>query len=120
MKKQITKEVFIENLKWILKYREMTSAELARKINVSPTTVSMWLTGKSLPRMELLDLIAEALDVDVFDLVYSNEEKKRHFNNVRQAMGLPITTISLNDEYSDEEIKDIEKFAKFLIWKRNN
>lgn len=51
--------------------RNMTQAELAKKLNIQQTAVSMWETGKSLPRTELLPKIAEILNCKIDDL-FSN------------------------------------------------
>ena len=52
-------ETFSKNLAELLKNNNINQKELAKKIGVSPSTVSMWVTGNSSPRMDLLEKIAE-------------------------------------------------------------
>ncbi|MBR6678540.1 MAG: helix-turn-helix domain-containing protein [Oscillospiraceae bacterium] len=52
--------------------KNMTQAQLAEKIDVSPKTVSKWETCKGLPDITLLDPLAAALDVSVMELMSGN------------------------------------------------
>lgn len=49
--------------------KNMTQAELAGLIDVSPKTVSKWETGKGLPDISLLEPLAVALSVSVIELM---------------------------------------------------
>lgn len=53
----------------IRKSRNMTQEELASRLNVSRTAVTMWETGQSLPRTELLPRLAEILGCTVDELL---------------------------------------------------
>jgi len=58
-------EIFINTLKELLAKNNMTRKELAEKLEIRPSTVSMWMNGGSMPRMELLDKIAELFHIPV-------------------------------------------------------
>lgn len=117
-------EIFIDNLKRLLEENHVTSQEFARAIGVSPSTVSMWLTNKSLPRMDLLDKIADYFDIDVVDLYFDNSKRSEHIAKIRQAMKLPThshATLAAHfaeDEYSESELEEIRQFAEFVKSKR--
>lgn len=114
--------IFVENLKSLLDSKKMTYADFANKIGVGASTVSMWMTGKSLPRMELLDKIADLFNVEVADLYFDRSKQDEHIKNVRKAMGLP-TTIAAHfdgDEYTEEELEEIRQFAEFVKSKRKD
>ena len=49
--------------------KNMTQDDLAKKLNVSRTTVTMWENGKSNPNIHMLKKIAESLDCKVEDLI---------------------------------------------------
>lgn len=66
-------EIFIENLNKYLNAVNMTYSELADKLNVSKSTVSMWINKKSLPRMEILDKIADLFNVSTANLLVDNK-----------------------------------------------
>lgn len=56
-------------IKQLRERKNMTQAELAEKIDVSPKTVSKWETAHGLPDISLLDSIAAALGVSVMELI---------------------------------------------------
>ena len=58
--------------------KNMTQAQLADKIGVSPKTVSKWETAKGLPDISLLDGLAAALDVSVMELLSGNRVENRN------------------------------------------
>lgn len=59
-------------------YKNMTQAQLADKIGVSPKTVSKWETAKGLPDISLLDGLAAALEVSVMELLSGNRVENRN------------------------------------------
>lgn len=56
-------------IKQLRENKNMTQAELAEMINVSPKTISKWETAKGLPDISLLDSIADALDISIMELI---------------------------------------------------
>jgi len=56
-------------IKFLREQKNMTQAELANKIGVSPKTVSKWETAKGLPDISLLESLAGALSVSVIELM---------------------------------------------------
>ena len=62
------KELFIKNLKRILKEKNCMASELAQGINVRKSTVSNWMNGLSLPRMEKVNEICGFLGVERSEL----------------------------------------------------
>lgn len=51
----------------------MTQIELADKLSISRTTISMWETGDSLPRADKLLQLAKILDCTVDELLNKHE-----------------------------------------------
>ena len=58
--------------------KNMTQAQLADNIGVSPQTVSKWETAKGLPDISLLDGLAAALEVSVMELLSGNRVENRN------------------------------------------
>ncbi len=56
-------EFFKNKLKELLKQRNMTYREFGEAMNLKPSTISMWNSGRSLPRMDVLEKIAEYFNV---------------------------------------------------------
>lgn len=98
--------IFTENLKRLINSNNMTRAEFAQKIDVSASTVSMWFSGKSSPRMDLLDKIADLFKIEVAEL-YVDRTKTN---------AAPITLAAHFDgnEYTEEDLEEIRQFAEFV------
>ena len=62
-----------ENIKTFRKQRGLTQEELAIRVNVVRQTVSKWEKGQSVPDADLLEKIAEVLEIPVSQLL--GEEK---------------------------------------------
>ena len=62
----------LNRLKIALVERQKTARWLAKELNKSETTVSRWVTNTVQPSLEQLYEIAEALDMDVKELINSN------------------------------------------------
>lgn len=59
-------------IKRLREMKNMTQAQLAEKIDVSPKTISKWETQRGLPDLSLLDALAAALGVSVMELMSGN------------------------------------------------
>ena len=68
-----------ENIKNFRKERGLTQEELAIRVNVVRQTVSKWEKGQSVPDADLLQKIAEVLEVTVSQLL--GEEKEMEQRN---------------------------------------
>jgi len=58
------KEVFSKNLCQAVKESDLNFAKLAKRINVTKATMSMYAHAKALPSLETFLLICNALDVN--------------------------------------------------------
>mgnify|MGYP000927866827 FL=1 len=61
-------------IKAVLAEKGKTNNWLAETLNMNRTTVSKWCTNQMQPTVETLYEIAEALDVDVRELLVSNKK----------------------------------------------
>ena len=60
-------------IKAVLAEKGITNIWLAEKLGMNRTTVSKWCTNEMQPTVDSLFKIAEALDVDVRELLVSNK-----------------------------------------------
>ena len=67
-------------IKRLREFKNMTQAQLAEQIDVSPKTVSKWETAKGLPDISLLDPLAAALGVSVMELLSGNTVVNRNIS----------------------------------------
>lgn len=79
--------MFFENLNKILKKRNMTGAELARKLNLSSGIYTHWKNGK-IPNGDTLIEIAKELDISVdwlLDLTDQTQDEQELLSFYRKA-----------------------------------
>ena len=74
-----------ENIKIFRKERGLTQEELAIRVNVVRQTVSKWEKGQSVPDADLLQKIAEVLEVSVSQLL-GQEREMEHRNEVAEQL----------------------------------
>lgn len=60
--------------------KNLTQAELAYMIDVSPKTISKWETSKGLPDISLLEPLAGALSVSVIELMSGHEVDNKNIS----------------------------------------
>ena len=65
----------MNNIKTIRDKIGMTQKQLSELLGVSRASVAMWETGKSMPRADMLPLIAASLGCTIDDL-YADEPEK--------------------------------------------
>jgi putative transcriptional regulator len=63
-------------LKAVLAEKGKTNLWLAGHLKMNKTTISKWCTNKAQPNIETFNEIAEALKVDVHELIVSNKGLK--------------------------------------------
>lgn len=65
----------INRLKVVLAEKKRTNKWLAEQLGKDQATVSKWCTNTSQPTLEMLIKIADALEVDIKELLYSTANK---------------------------------------------
>ena len=82
MSEEYYRTVFMENLNFYLSFRQKKQSDLCKDLNLSKSTVSSWCTGKKIPRMDKIELLANYLKIDKSDLI---EERKTSESSVPNA-----------------------------------
>ena len=68
-------DVFGKNLKFYRKKKQLTIADLANKLNIGKSTISSWENGKHSPDIEMINTIADILNISVDTLLGRNKNK---------------------------------------------
>lgn len=103
--------------KMIRKYRKannMTQKELGLKIGVKHNTISSYENGTNEVEQNMLFRLANALNISINDLFPQKEELEEQND---------IDTIAAHhdrEEWTEEELEEIEKFKEFVRMKRKN
>lgn len=69
-----TRDVFSKNFSALFESAGITQIDFAKAIGVSRGLVSLWLHGRSFPRADMLEKIAQYFRIPVSDLVYLKGE----------------------------------------------
>lgn len=96
---------FLINLDYLLTVNKMSRSELARKIEIAPSTINAWYT-KDYKGITLKNLVklSKCFDVTIEDLVNGD-----------------IRSLSFtSDNYSDSELKAIKDFSDYIKRSRDN
>ena len=67
-------------IKQLREIRNLTQAELAKRIGISSKTVSKWETAKGLPDISLLQPLAQALGISVIELMNGEQITNRNIS----------------------------------------
>lgn len=72
-----SREVFKKNLAYYMDLAGVNQVELAKAVDVSKSTVSTWLSGRSYPRIDVIQKVADVLNCETDNLVAENTETVR-------------------------------------------
>lgn len=78
--------MFAENLKTIRTAKGYTQEELAIKVKVVRQTISKWEKGMSVPDADILSKLAEALEVDVSELLGVEIKSVENINEIAELL----------------------------------
>lgn len=118
-----------DNIKELMRAKKVTSKELAEITGVTPTHISYIINNRRQPSLDLVEKIAAILDVSVNELF--NSESSESSNNETKIMDdinkivekNKIETIAAHfdgEEFTKEDLKDIEQFIKFVAARKKN
>lgn len=108
--------MFNENLKALRKQKGYSQEELAIKLNVVRQTVSKWEKGLSVPDVEMLQSIADILEVNVSQLLDSqipNEEE--HGDLLAEQMAKIAEQMAIKNQRSGKIWKIIKRILIIIL-----
>ena len=79
MSDELQKRIFSENLKRLMEEQNLTQADVAKSIGVSPQTFNTWVRGIALPRMGKIQRLADYFRVDKSDLLEETANNKKTY-----------------------------------------
>ena len=71
------KQLFSENLRYWLKVKDKTQADLSRYMGVSSATASDWCHGNKMPRTDKIQSICSWLGLELTDLLEEIDQDKK-------------------------------------------
>ena len=100
-------DIFSKRLRYYLNKYDITQVELSKQLGVGTTSVYNWCNGIKIPRMDKIDAMCKIFDCKRSDLM---EESKEYTTLAAHFAG---------DDFTREELEEIEQFARFVKSKRN-
>lgn len=102
-----------ENMKKLREKFDLTQQELADIAGVTNKAVSAWESGISEPRMGAIEKISQR-----FGIKKSNIIEEGGMDNLAQDVPLTIAAHFEGDEFTEEELKEIMEYAKYIKSRR--
>ena len=109
------KEIMGRNIKRLIKQREITAARLAEIVGVSTATISDWSNGKTYPRIDKIEAMAEYFGVSKSDLVEDPDKVSTADEPVLMAAHWGLDISGLPDEDRHRVIDRAKAYIEGLI-----
>lgn len=100
------KEIMSSNLKRLMNERNLSQAELSRRLGFKTSTLGDWISGKSYPRIDKIEKMANYFNVEKSALIEPYKSQNNFYHEVIQipligeiACGEPITAIENVETY---------------------
>lgn len=95
---------FIKNLDYLLEKKEMKKSDLAREINVAPSTISAWYNGKyEKVSLQVLKKLSNYFNVTMDELVNDDLSNDNE-----------IKLVYSSNHFTKEELNSIDNFVKLI------
>lgn len=112
-----TKKIFSENLVRLLNGSGRTQLDLAKQMEVSPSTVSSWCTADKMPRMDKVEWIAGYFGVPTSALIEPYYKSvQRNEDTIKAALWGGDKDLSQED--LDALWEDVREYAAFKAQQR--
>ena len=97
MDKKIIAKTIAKNLKRIMFMNDCSQAELSRDLGINKATISSWMNGTRIPRMDKIDLLCNYFNCMRSDIMDEEPSKTTHAFRIpvygRVSAGIPITAV---------------------------
>lgn len=87
------KKIFSRNLLFYISLNGKQQIEVAKDLDINPTTLNMWCNGKSMPSVGKIQMLADYFRIGKSDLTDKKEEK-----TIDEEYTDIIAKITMNDE----------------------
>ena len=111
-------KIISRNLRRIASDQNRTQADIARDLKINKATVSSWMNGTRVPRMDKIDLLAHYFNVNrnnIMGDVEKNEQQEYYYNaetaKVAQAIFDDSDLHALFDAARDSKPEDLKMAA---------
>ena len=78
-------KIIATNLRKIMIERDKTQADVARDLKISKATLSSWMNGTRVPRMEKIDMLCKYFGVSRAEIMELQSEQNQYYTDARTA-----------------------------------
>ena len=112
--------IISKNLKYLLSKKGVSQREVADALGITPQSFNAWVNGIAAPRMGKIQMLADYFGVNKTDIIEDKEINEAYdaLNSIDIVRNALKKTGYFADDFTDEEIIDIMKFAKFKLSER--
>ena len=108
------KEVMSNNIRYYLKEKRKTRKQLCQDLNIAYSTFTDWCCARKYPRIDKIELMANYFGIEKSDLIEDKSDKERLSERHKRIWD----DIVGEAELTDDEVKKIALYAKFIISER--
>ena len=119
-----TKETFSRNLRELCDQTGKTDSSIADDLGVSKVTISDWTTGKSIPRMNKIEALAEYFNCTKADLLEEKKDEKGTYYYDKETQEIIVairdnetlrSICSIARKLSEHELQMIKMLVESLV-----
>lgn len=108
------KDIFSTNLKQKMENKGITRRDICEALGFSYYTVTDWVKGKKMPRMDKVEILAKYFDCLISDLIEEKTEEQLHIQKKNDI----LSDIILNLREDSELLNIVENIVKLDAEKR--
>lgn len=128
MSEDYYKKIFSTNLLKLMKLNNISQSDIIRDLHVNKSTISTWCNGTRLPRMDMINDLAEYFNVKISELIedHSDSPLGDYYENIEYLKDKPDLLelykeivendqlVLLFDKARKLEPKDLEQVLKII------
>lgn len=107
------KEIFAKNLLYYINKNDVTQRDVAKVVDVSPSTFNEWIKGKKYPRIDKIEKLANYFRIQKSDLIEEQTEKNNSLNKQELTEGERLI-LDLYDRLPEDKKRLLIEMAQVL------
>ena len=107
-----------KNLRRIMYEKNITQAQMSRELGIGKTTLSTWMNGQRMPRMDKIDMLCRYLNCKRSDLMDEKRKERTEAVFTQEEMMLIVQYRMLNAEGRARVRDDMENYLELPKYTR--
>lgn len=118
MSEQEFARILSRNLRLLMYQKGITQAQMSRELGIGKSTLSTWMSGQRMPRMDKIDILCRYLNCMRSDLMDEKREKRTEATFTQEEMMLIVQYRMLNAEGRARVRDDMENYLELPKYTR--